>query len=124
MAHQSSRHRRESGYGHWRWQRISAVITLILMVYFTYLMASLGPLNYLEARSFVATPHQGMALGLLVIVGLFHAALGVQMIIEDYIPVANGRLVLVMMARAVFIIASLASLVAVGRIMGWVSGAA
>ena len=120
MAHPSSRHRREPGYGHWRWQRISAVITLILMVYFTYLMASLGPLNYLEARSFVATPHQGMALGLLVIVGLFHAALGVQMIIEDYIPLANGRLVLVMMARAVFIIASLVSLVAVGVIMGWV----
>ena len=66
------------------------------MVYFTYLLASLGPLNYPEARSFVATPHHGIALGLLVIVGLFHAALGVQMIIEDYIPLASGRLVLVM----------------------------
>ena len=119
MAHPSTRHRRESGYGHWRWQRISAVITLILMVYFTYLMASLGPLNYPEARSFVATPHQGIALVLLVIVGLFHAALGVQMIIEDYIPLASGRLLLVMIARAVFIIASLVGLVAVGLIMGW-----
>ena len=62
---------RESGYGHWRWQRISAVITLILMVYFTYLVASLGPLNYPEAHSFVATPHRGIALGLLVIVVCF-----------------------------------------------------
>ena len=119
MAQLHARHRRESGYGHWRWQRISAVITLILMAYFTYLMASLGPLNYPEARSFVATPHQGIALGLLVIVGLFHAALGVQMIIEDYIPLASGRLVLVMMVRAVFVIASVTSLVAVGLIMGW-----
>ena len=120
MAHSPTRHRRESGYGHWRWQRISAVITLILMVYFTYLMASLGPLNYPEARSFVATPHQGVALALLVIVGLFHAALGMQMIIEDYIPLASGRLALVMMARGIFAIASLVSLVAVGHIMGWV----
>ena len=118
MANPSSRHRREPGYGHWRWQRISAVITLILMVYFTYLMASLGPLNYQEARSFVATPHRGIALGLLMIVGLFHAALGVQMIIEDYIPLASGRLVLVMIARAIFLIASLLSLFAVGLIMG------
>ena len=120
MAHPSARHPRESGYGHWRWQRISAIITLILMVYFTYLRASLGPLNYSEARSFVATPHQGIALGLLVIVSLFHAALGVQMIIEDYIPLASGRLALVMMARGVFAIASLVSLIAVGHIMGWV----
>ena len=120
MVHPPARHRREPGYGHWRWQRISAVITLILMVYFTYLMVSLGPLNYMEARSFVATPHQGIALGLLVIVGLFHAALGVQMIIEDYIPFACGRLVMVMVARAVFTIASLVGLVAVGLIMGWV----
>ena len=120
MAHPSTRRRRESGYGHWRWQRISAIITLILMVYFTYLMASLGPLNYPEARNFVATPHQGIALGLLVIVGLFHASLGVQMIIEDYIPLASGRLVLVMAARAVFIIASLLGVVAVGLVMGWI----
>ena len=120
MAHLPARNPRESGYGHWRWQRISAVITLILMVYFTYLMASLGPLNYMEAHSFVATPHRGIALGLLMIVGLFHAALGVQMIIEDYIPLASGRLALVIMARGVFTIDSLASLIAVGHIMGWV----
>ena len=118
MAHSPARHPRESGYGHWRWQRISAVITLILMVYFTYLMASLGLLDYMEAHRFVATPHQGIALGLLMIVGLFHAALGVQMIIEDYIPLASGRLVLVMVAMAVFIIASLIGIVAVGLIMG------
>ena len=120
MAHQSSRHPREPGYGHWRWQRISAIITLILMVYFTYLMASLGPLNYLEARRFVARPHQGIALALLVIVGMFHAALGVQVIIEDYIPFTSGRLGLVIMARSVFAIASLVSLIAVCYIMGWV----
>ena len=120
MAHLPVRHPRESGYGHWRWQRISAITTLILMVYFTYLMASLGPLNYMEAHSFVATPHRGIALGLLMIIGLFHAALGVQMIIEDYIPLASGRLALVVMARGVFAIASLVSLTAVGHIMGWV----
>ena len=120
MVHPSLRHHRESGYGHWRWQRISAIVTLILMVYFTFLLASLGPLNYSEARSFVATPHQGIALVLLVISGLFHAALGVQMIIEDYIPLASGRVALVIMARCVFAIASLVSLIAVGHIMGWV----
>ena len=93
MAQISAKHPREPGFGHWRWQRISAVATLGLMLYFTYLVASIGPLDYSAAMAFVASPQHAVALAILVIAGLFHAALGVQMIIEDYIPLASGRLV-------------------------------
>ena len=120
MAQTLAKHPREPGFGHWRWQRISAVATLGLMLYFTYLVASMGPLDYSAAMAFVASPQHAVALAILAIAGLFHAALGVQMIIEDYIPLASGRLLLVMVARVVFIIASLVSIVAVGLIMGWV----
>ena len=119
MARASAKNLREAGYGHWRWQRISAVVTLFLLVYFTYLLILLKPLDYEAAQNFVATPHQGIALGLLVVVGLFHAALGVQMIIEDYISLASGRLVIVIFARGVFSIAVLASLVSIGLVAGW-----
>ena len=116
MAQISAKHPREPGFGHWRWQRISAVATLGLMLYFTYLVASMGPLDYSAAMAFVAAPQHAVALAILVIAGLFHAALGVQMIIEDYIPLASGRLVLVTIARGVFAIAVMASLVSVGMI--------
>ena len=118
MAQVSSKHPREPGFGHWRWQRISAVATLGLMLYFTYLVASIGTLDYSAAMAFVASPQHAVALAILVIAGLFHAVLGVQMIIEDYIPFASGRLALVMMVRVVFTIASLMGLVAVGFITG------
>ena len=118
MAQTLAKHTREPGFGHWRWQRISAVATLGLMLYFTYLVASMGPLDYSAAMAFVAAPQHAVALAILVIAGLFHAALGVQMIIEDYIPFASGRLALVMVMRAVFTIASLMGLVAVGFIAG------
>ena len=120
MAQISAKNPREPGFGHWRWQRISAVATLGFMLYFTYLVALIGPLDYWAAMAFLASPQHAVALATLVIAGLFHAALGVQMIIEDYIPLASGRLTLVMMARSVFAIASLASLVAVGLVIGWV----
>ena len=116
----SAKHPREPGFGHWRWQRISAVATLGLMLYFTYLVASIGPLDYRAAMAFVASPQHAVALAILVIAGLFHAALGVQMIIEDYIPLASGRLVLVTIARGVFAIAAMASLVSVGMIAGFI----
>ena len=118
MAQISAKHPREPGFGHWRWQRISAVATLGLMLYFTYLVASMGPLDYSAAMTFVAAPQHAVALAILVIAGLFHAALGVQMIIEDYIPLASGRLALVTIARGVFAIAAMASLVSVGMIAG------
>ena len=118
MAQISAKHPREPGFGHWRWQRISAVATLGLMLYFTYLVASMGPLDYSAAMAFVAAPQHAVALATLVIAGLFHAALGVQMIIEDYIPLASGRLALVTTARGVFAIAAMASLVSVGMIVG------
>ena len=118
MAQISAKHHREPGFGHWRWQRISAVATLGLMLYFTYLVASMGPLDYSAAMAFVAAPQHAVALAILVIAGLFHAALGVQMIIEDYIPLASGRLALVTIARGVFAIAAMASLVSVGMIAG------
>ena len=118
MAQILAKHPREPGFGHWRWQRISAVATLGLMLYFTYLVASMGPLDYSAAMAFVAAPQHAVALAILVIAGLFHAALGVQMIIEDYIPLASGRLVLVTIARGVFAIAAMASLVSVGMIAG------
>ena len=120
MARPSAKNLREAGYGHWRWQRISAVVTLSLLVYFTYLLILLNPLGYEAAKNFVATPHQGIALGLLVVAGLFHAALGVQMIIEDYISLASGRLVIVILARGVLSIAVLASLVSIGLVAGWI----
>ena len=118
MAQISAKNPREPGFGHWRWQRISAVATLGLMLYFTYLVASMGPLDYSAAMAFVAAPQHAVALAILVIAGLFHAALGVQMIIEDYIPLASGRLALVTTARGVFAIAAMASLVSVGMIAG------
>jgi succinate dehydrogenase / fumarate reductase membrane anchor subunit len=120
MINSSARSPRETGYGHWRWQRISALVTLILMLYFTYLLASLGRLDYEGSLNFVATPHQGVALSLLVLAGMFHAALGVQMIIEDYVPFASGRSVMVKIARGIFAISVLVSLVSVGLVAGWI----
>jgi succinate dehydrogenase hydrophobic anchor subunit len=51
---------------------------------------------------------------------MFHAALGVQMIIEDYVPFASGRSVMVKIARGIFAISVLVSLVSVGLVAGWI----
>ena len=118
MTHSRSTAPRDKGLGHWRWQRISALATLGLMVYFAYMVARIGPMDYAAAVAFVAVPVHALGLVVLLVAGLFHAALGVQMIIEDYVTLAQGRQRFVRLSQGVFMLLAVAGLAALTVITG------
>jgi succinate dehydrogenase / fumarate reductase membrane anchor subunit len=118
MTHSRSTAPRDKGLGHWRWQRISALATLGLMVYFAYMVARIGPMDYAVAAAFVAVPVHALGLVVLLVAGLFHAALGVQMIIEDYVTLAQGRQRFVRLSQGVFMLLAVAGLAALTVITG------
>jgi len=105
-----------SAVPHWKWQRVSAIMTLPLMVYCVYLLGALATLDYQAARQLVAAPTTSLPLAVLISVGIYHAALGVQVIIEDYVPLASGRNGLIMFARVALGGIALVSLIALARI--------
>ena len=105
-----------SAVPHWKWQRFSAIVTLPLMVYCVYLMGGLATLDHEAARQLVAAPTTSLPLALLIGVGIYHAALGVQVIIEDYVPLASGRHWLIVFVRAALGGIALVSLIALARI--------
>ena len=86
-----SHRRRISGVGHWRWQRFSAVVVLLLMAYLVVLTASLGTLDHAAATALVSAPVNALALAVLVGVGMWHGTLGLQVVIEDYVSEKAGR---------------------------------
>ena len=106
-----------SAVPHWKWQRFSAIVTLPLMVYCVYLMGGLAALDYEGARQLVAAPTTSLPLALLIVVGIYHAALGVQVIMEDYVPLASGRNGLIVFVRVALGGIALVSLIALARIM-------
>ncbi len=106
----------ESAVPHWKWQRISAIMTLPLMIYCVYLLGGLAKLNYEAAKLLVATPTASLPLAVLISVGIYHAALGVQGIVEDYVPLASGRNGLIMFVRGALGGIALVSLIALTRI--------
>ena len=106
----------ESAVPHWKWQRISAIMTLPLMIYCVYLLGGLAKLNYEAAKLLVAAPTASLPLAVLISVGIYHAALGVQVIIEDYVPLVKGRKGFIMFTRVALGGIALVSLVALARI--------
>ena len=105
-----------SAVPHWKWQRFSAVVTLPLMVYCVYLLGGLATLDHEAAWQLVAAPTTSLPLALLIGVGVYHAALGVQVIIEDYVPLASGRNGLIIFVRVGLGGIALVSLIALARI--------
>ena len=74
-----------SGAHHWLMQRVTAIGNLVLMIWFITSVLLLPDLNYATAREWLSAPVPATAMALLVISTLWHARLGLQVVIEDYV---------------------------------------
>lgn len=86
-------HRRGHGTGHFIAERVSSIVLLFLTPWFLVSVALLDG-HYEGTRAWLASPFNALALGVLVIVGLYHARLGIQVIVDDYIRKPQTRALL------------------------------
>ncbi len=73
------------GAGHWWHQRITAISNLFLMAWLAWTAAHMPGWTYIEFTSWLAQPLHAILMLLSVISVFYHAALGCQVIAEDYI---------------------------------------
>lgn len=74
-----------SGAHHWLLQRFTAIGNLVLMVWFIVSVLLLPDLNYTTAREWIAAPVPATAMALLIMSTFWHARLGLQVMLEDYV---------------------------------------
>lgn len=74
-----------SGAHHWLMQRFTAIGNLLLMAWFIISVVLLPDLNYATAHEWLSAPLPATAMALLVISTFWHARLGLQVVIEDYV---------------------------------------
>ena len=79
------------GTQHWKMQRLTALSNLLLVLWFVFSTASLAGSDYLSVRAWLESPMRATLMILLVISTFYHARLGLQVVIEDYVHHEGAR---------------------------------
>ena len=83
-----------SGVTHWWMQRLTALGLIPLVVYCLIGFLVLADAELATARNWLAAPFNAVMMLLLLAVGFYHGALGLQVVIEDYVPHETRRILL------------------------------
>ena len=106
----------KSGVGHWWRQRLTAIVLVVLVPWLVGLLVSFVGVDGAQVRAVVARPWNAVALAAFVIAMFWHAKLGMQVVIEDYVHVRWMEVALQVLVTLTCALAALASLYALGHI--------
>ena len=101
------------GVGHWKAQRLTAISNAVLVLWFVFSAMALAGSSYEEVRAWLASPLAATLMILLVISVFYHARLGLQVVIEDYVHHPGLRIAAVVAVRLVVAALAVASIVAI-----------
>jgi len=85
-----------SGSHHWLLQRFTAIGNLLLVLWLVVSLILLPDLGYASAREWLGRPVPATAMGLLIVSTFWHARLGMQVMIEDYVHEAANKFATIM----------------------------
>ena len=106
----------KSGTGHFWWQRVTAVALVPLVAWLIGTMVSLVGADLATVQAAIARPWNAILVALFAIAMFWHAKLGMQVVIEDYVHTRWLEIALQLAVIFVCALGALASLYAIARI--------
>lgn len=106
----------KEGVHHWWAQRLTAIALVPLSLWFVVSVAGLAGMDHAEAAAWVGSPTVTVLLVLLVAATFWHAQLGVQVVIEDYVHNEAVKLVALIAVKFAAVLLAVATIVAVLRL--------
>lgn len=106
----------QSGVGHWWTQRITAAGLIFLGIWFVIFVLGLLHADFATAKAAVAKPWNALLLIAFSLSTFWHAVLGLQVVIEDYVHTRWMEVTSLVLIKFVAVLGALASVLAVLRV--------
>ncbi|MEX0915683.1 MAG: succinate dehydrogenase, hydrophobic membrane anchor protein [Wenzhouxiangellaceae bacterium] len=105
-----------SGVEHWWAQRFSAILLVPLTLWLVWTLAVLAGADYAAARDWIGAPWNAAMAVLLVGSSFYHARLGMQVVIEDYVHHRALEVALYILVAAAAWIGAIVSTIAILKV--------
>jgi succinate dehydrogenase / fumarate reductase membrane anchor subunit len=106
----------KEGVAHWWAQRITALLLVPLVIWFVAALLSHLGADQASARAWLGQPFTYGLMILLLAAMFWHAGLGLQVVVEDYVHGEGAKLILILLAKAACLGLFLAGFVALSLI--------
>lgn len=106
----------KDGTHHWWMQRLTAVALVPLSLWFIYSLVCIGAMDYNAAIDWLQAPVTGVLMILFVFVLFYHAQLGLQVVIEDYVSNELIKISSIILLRFIIAFAGLSGVLAVLKV--------
>jgi succinate dehydrogenase / fumarate reductase membrane anchor subunit len=105
-----------SGTGHFWRQRITAVALVPLGLWFAFAVVGLIGTNEVTTLSFLSHPWNALLMATFTTILLYHMALGLQVVVDDYVHGAGMKIFFFLLIRFVMIATTITCILALIRI--------
>jgi succinate dehydrogenase / fumarate reductase, membrane anchor subunit len=104
------------GAHHWLLQRFTAVGNLVLVLFLLISLALLPGYDFTTMRGWLETPLVATALALMIVSTFWHARIGLQVLIEDYVDAPGNRFAVLLLLNLAVVGGAGFGLVSIARI--------
>lgn len=104
------------GSGHWLHQRITAVSNIPLMLWLVWSVVQLPSASFQDVSLWLSQPVNAILMILAVLSTFYHAVLGLQVVIEDYVHCEFSKIVSLLALRLFFVALGVAAIFSVLKV--------
>lgn len=106
----------KDGTHHWWVQRVTSVLLVPLVVWFAIKLLSMARADYATFQEWLSHPVSASLMIAFLLAGFYHAALGMQVIYEDYVRPECMKVTAVVVTQIVLFLLAVISVVAVLKV--------